>query len=102
MTHQSKMIIQKTVKNSTISNDNAKAEFSRTRWRCRRGMLELDILLNRFIESNLEMLSPEQSEVFDTLLDYPDQTLYDLLLEKMNASDAAISELIKLIRKTAI
>ena len=65
-------------------------------------MLELDILLNKFFEKEYESLNNDQSIVFDTLLDYPDQILYDLLLDKMKASDKAVSELIKVIRKTAL
>lgn len=84
---------------------NSKAELpelSRVKWQCRRGMLELDILLNQFIEKEYEALNKDQSIVFDALLDYPDQVLYDLLLEKMNTSDKAVSELVRVIRKTAL
>ena len=77
-------------------------ELSRIKWRCRRGMLELDILLNQFVEKEYAALSNEQSILFDNLLDYPDQVLYDLLLDKMNSSDKAVSELIKAIRNTSI
>lgn len=77
-------------------------ELSRIRWQCRRGMLELDILLNRFIEDKYEQLSGEQVIVLDTLLDYPDQVLYDLLLEKMSSSDKAVSELVGVIRESAL
>jgi antitoxin CptB len=88
-----------------LKSGNSKAELSelsRTKWQCRRGMLELDILLNKFFEKQYESLSNDQSIVFDTLLDYPDQILYDLLLDKMKASDKTVSELIKVIRKTAL
>lgn len=88
-----------------IKAGNLKAELSelsRIKWRCRRGMLELDILLSQFVEKEYETLSKDQSVVFDALLDYPDQVLYDLLLEKMRPSDKAVSELVRAIRKTAL
>lgn len=65
-------------------------------------MLELDILLNQFLENEYNTLSVDQGVVFDRLLDYPDQVLFDLLLEKMNTSDEAVSKLIKVIRKTEL
>jgi antitoxin CptB len=72
---------------------------SRVRWQCRRGMLELDVLLNQFLDNDYERLSVEQKKVFDNILDYPDQVLYDLLLEKMNTADKAIAEIITMVRK---
>ena len=69
-------------------------ELAELKWRCRRGMLELDILLNGYLEKRFSTLSPEQTEAFNTLLDYPDQVLFDLLMGKMQSSDADINSLI--------
>lgn len=74
-------------------------ELSRLRWCCRRGMLELDLLLNTFLDKEYASLTIQQSELFETLLDYPDQVLFDLLMDKMQASDDGIAKLIKRIRK---
>ncbi len=54
-------------------------ELERVRWRCRRGLLELDIVLGRFIEQRYPVLDTEQRIVFDELLDLPDTTLWDLI-----------------------
>jgi antitoxin CptB len=43
-------------------------DLDRIRWQCRRGLLELDLILNRFLESELERLSPEQLGVFKAFL----------------------------------
>ena len=51
----------------------------RVRWRCRRGLLELDIVLGRFIEQRYQTLSHEQRAVFDELLDLPDTELWALI-----------------------
>ena len=51
----------------------------RVRWRCRRGLLELDIVLGRFIEQRYRLLDNEQCVVFDELLDLPDTELWDLI-----------------------
>lgn len=74
---------------------------SQLRWRCRRGMLELDLLLTTFMEMEYNGLSKEDAALFSTLLDYQDQTLFDLLLEKEVSSDAAISALVARIRQAS-
>jgi antitoxin CptB len=54
----------------------------RIRWRCRRGLLELDIVLGRFIEQSYPSLDNEQRVVFDELLDLADNDLWDLITGK--------------------
>jgi antitoxin CptB len=54
----------------------------RVRWRCRRGLLELDIVLGRFIEQRYTVMNNEQRLVFDELLDLPDTELWDLITGK--------------------
>ena len=74
---------------------------SRLRWRCRRGMLELDLLLNQFLDHGYHKLDTEQRNLLDELLDYPDQLLFDLLLGHMPSSDKEISHIVSQIRHTA-
>ena len=74
---------------------------SRLRWRCRRGMLELDILLNGFIEKKYPELSAQQKEILNQVLDYPDQLLFDLFLGHMQSSDNNVSDLVQTIRQSA-
>ena len=69
-------------------------EYSELKWRCRRGMLELDILLNSYLDKNYSTMSQQQGELFGEVLDYPDQVLFDLLLGNMQSSDAAVNRLI--------
>lgn len=45
-------------------------------WRCRRGMLELDLLLSRFIERYLDELSVAQLQAFEALLTCDDPDIY--------------------------
>jgi succinate dehydrogenase flavin-adding protein (antitoxin of CptAB toxin-antitoxin module) len=47
-------------------------ELERVRWRCRRGLLELDIVLGRFVEQHYAGLNELQQVAFDVLLDMPD------------------------------
>jgi len=74
---------------------------AKLRWRCRRGMLELDILLNEFIEKQYTDLNAQQKEVLNQVLDYPDQLLFDLFLGHMQSSDNHVSDLVQTIRQSA-
>lgn len=53
---------------------------SRLRWMCRRGMLELDVMFERFIENGYEQLSTHEREVFENLLDESDPQLFRWVL----------------------
>jgi antitoxin CptB len=70
------------------------------RWQCRRGMLELDLLLNNFVEKKAAALTRPQQNTFELLLSYPDQTLLDLLLGNTVSSDDSISEIVEQIQNT--
>jgi len=63
-------------------------------------MLELDLLLNNFVDKKASELSPDQEKTFERLLSYPDQTLLDLLLANAVSSDPAIASLVEQIRDT--
>jgi antitoxin CptB len=56
------------------------AEHDRIRWRCRRGLLELDLVLERFLARRFAGLDGELVQRFDELLDEPDNDLLDLAL----------------------
>ena len=77
---------------------SAQTEYAELKWRCRRGMLELDILLNTYLDRNYEAMTARQGSVFSEVLDYPDQVLFDLLLGNMQSSDTEVSRLISEIR----
>ena len=64
-------------------------ELERVRWRCRRGLLELDIVLGRFIEQRYPVMDEEQRVVFEELLDLPDTELWDLITDKREPTHAS-------------
>jgi antitoxin CptB len=70
------------------------------RWQCRRGMLELDLLLNNYVDKKADGLTRQQRDTFELLLSYPDQTLHDLLLGNSVSSDPSISAIVKQIQTT--
>lgn len=80
------------------SRQSATISESALRWQCRRGMLELDLLLNRFLDVGYNDLSPHQTRRFEDLLRYPDQTLYELLMGQMRSADPELACIIELIR----
>jgi len=59
------------------------AEHDRIRWRCRRGLLELDLVLERFLATRFDGLDAVQRGRFDELLDEPDNELLDLALGRV-------------------
>ena len=68
------------------------------RWRCRRGMLELDVLLERFLDAGYLELDARGRETFDRLLDSEDDQLWDWMSGKVEATEQGIADIIKLIR----
>ncbi len=70
------------------------AEQRRLAWRCRRGMLELDIVLQRFVKENFNDLSLQEVEAFDGLLDLPDNAFWELIKTDSEQKDEALTSLI--------
>jgi antitoxin CptB len=73
-------------------------EMDRLRWRCRRGLLELDLVLQSFLDNHYPKLSPAQRLVFARLLDTPDNTLWAYIQGSDIPSDTELNELIRIIR----
>jgi len=72
------------------------AEIDRVRWQCRRGLLELDVVLTRFLDRHFEALSPQQRAAFSRLLDYPDNDLWAFVTRKQAPPDAETARIISL------
>jgi len=72
------------------------SEADRIRWQCRRGLLELDLVLAKFLDTHFNNLSSAQIVVFTRLLDYPDNDLWDFAAGKRPPPDAESASIIKL------
>ena len=83
-----------------MSDDN-EVSLAQLKWRCRRGMLELDTLLQRFLKAGYAELDARQRKVFFELLDYPDQELLELLLGQIHALKPEHDEVAERIRVVA-
>ena len=64
-------------------------DINKTKWKCRRGLRELDLLFRRYSENNLESLSQKDFEMFNSILDLEDQPLYDFIFknESLNSPE---------------
>ena len=61
------------------SENMNEAEQRRLAWRCRRGLLELDIVLQRFVNGQFDTLSSDELQVFDVMLELPDNDFWALI-----------------------
>lgn len=74
-------------------------KLNRLRWQCRRGMLELDIILLAFLEQQYFQLDPQNQTTFETLLTYSDQDLYRWLIKRENVNDPLLQKMIDQVRR---
>ena len=67
---------------------------NRLRWRCRRGMRELDVLLERYLRECWPAASPGQQAAFAALLELPDPDLAALCLGQSVTPVTALAEVV--------
>lgn len=73
-------------------------EHAKLKWHCRRGMRELDLLLEGFLEHRYRALPAVDRESFARLLDCPNEDLMDWLMEGGSPQDAQLAEIVRQIR----
>ena len=71
---------------------------SELRWQCRRGILELDLYLNAFLENVYDTLSATEQDHFRLLLEAADQHLYEWLIGQTQAPSPELQALVNRIR----
>ena len=71
---------------------------SRLRWRCRRGMRELDCLFTGFVDRHWAALAQPDRERFEAMLELPDPQLYAWMLGRESPQDPALASLVERIR----
>ena len=77
------------------------SELARLRWKCRRGMLELDLLFRDFLDKGYPALDPAGQQLFDRILDYPDAVLLEWLMGRIRPTDTDVAKLVDKIRSAA-
>ncbi len=77
-------------------------ELSKLRWRCRRGLLENDLFIERFFKHHEATLTVRQADGLITLMDLADNDLLDVLLRRKEPAGATdtpeVHELLALMR----
>ena len=75
---------------------------SKLRWRCRRGLLENDLLIERFFDRYASGLAVRQAEALGELMDLADNDLLDLLLRRTDPDGALarpdVKEVLEMLR----
>jgi antitoxin CptB len=78
---------------------------SKLRWRCRRGLLENDLFIERFFDRHAQRLTVGQAKALGDLMDLADNDLLDLLLRRKEPAGALdrpdIKEVLEMLRRPA-
>ena len=78
--------------------DADEVELRKLRWRCRRGMRELDRLLERWLDREWRQSPTAQREAFLRLLDSEDDRIWRWFLAQETPGDVEIAALVDQIR----
>ncbi|MEO8977769.1 MAG: succinate dehydrogenase assembly factor 2 [Casimicrobiaceae bacterium] len=71
---------------------------SRLRWRCRRGMLENDLVLARFLDARGTSLDATFVAALTRALDLPDGELWDLIARRTETDDPVLRPVVDALR----
>jgi len=67
-------------------------EREKLKWKCRRGLLELDLLLERYLRQH-----PEDEELLP-LLDLPDNEIWDIVAGRSDDYDPSLNAIVARLR----
>ena len=71
---------------------------SQIRWRCRRGVRELDVLLTDFLDVQYANLSQTDKQSFERLLEIQDPKIMDYLFDKDQLDDDGVNRILGLLK----
>ncbi|MDO5693805.1 MAG: succinate dehydrogenase assembly factor 2 [Pseudomonadota bacterium] len=75
---------------------------SKLKWRCRRGMLENDLFIERFFDRHVSQLTARHAAALEQLMDLSDNDLLELLLRRKEPEDALnspdVREVLEMLR----
>ena len=74
------------------------SELDRIRWHCRRGMLELDLTLEAFLQRHFHRLDSGEVDAFRELLDYTDNDLLDFIMGRAEPAGERVRAVLGLVR----
>jgi succinate dehydrogenase flavin-adding protein (antitoxin of CptAB toxin-antitoxin module) len=73
-------------------------ELRRLRWRSRRGLLELDLVLDRFWDGAGTRITQAEAAALERLLRLPDNDLLDLVMGRAQAPDPGLADVLDKLR----
>ena len=79
-------------------NPEAQRHYERLRWRCRRGLLELDLVLQDVLEQRYRQLDAAERQAFERLLTLADSTLLAYWQGQERCQDREIQALVEQLR----
>ena len=60
---------------------------SKLKWKCRKGVRELDILLSKYIETSYDLLSSKEKDIFVEFIEKDTYEILDILMNKKNVNN---------------
>ena len=69
-------------------------EYNRVRWASRRGMLELDLVLEPFVQDCYPQLPAEEQRLYRRLLECEDQELFGWFLGRIRPEDKELAQIV--------
>ena len=73
---------------------------NRVRWLCRRGMKELDLVINRFFESDYDSLSDQEQLEFKNFLNLEDPQIFSWIMGRTSPEEKSHIAIIDKLRNT--
>lgn len=60
---------------------------SKLKWKCRKGIREIDILLSKYIETSYDLLSSKEKDIFVEFIEKDTYEILDILMNKKNVNN---------------
>jgi antitoxin CptB len=86
--------------NQAMSEVLSDLELSRLRWRCRRGFLENDLVLERLLNARGNKFTTDEHTQLTTLLELSDNELWDIIAGRSNTFPEGTDTMVATLRKT--
>ena len=74
-------------------------ELSRLRWHCRRGVRELDVLLQRYLDEDYPRASRAERDAFARILELQDPEIFGYLVGRDSPPEASLRDVVARIRR---
>jgi antitoxin CptB len=77
-------------------------QLAKLQWQCRRGAKELDLLMQRYLETDYLLAADEEKALFVKLLELEDDELLAFLMGGLEAGAGEMKVLVEKIRAVAV